>query len=193
MWSSRAWHEHQRYITGPDAQWAIGQLRQRGVTYEAMLAAYMPGGARIRVPNKGFWLPDENGKPAVLLPVVAGILMHENGVDREPIVADILAFDPAKPAEWGLRYNESGVALGGDNLERCGRHGMADFEITLYPDPLAWLKAGARGAVLLKGRECRNLILDVPRLICATPKVAAEVDQIIRSGDLAWPEIRVAV
>ncbi|MEK9751605.1 MAG: hypothetical protein VW338_00115 [Rhodospirillaceae bacterium] len=191
MWSSAAWHEHQRYILGPDAQWAIGQLRQRGVTYDAMLAAYMPGGTRIRVPNKGFWRPDENGKPAVLLPVVAGILMHENGIDREPIVADILAFDPAKPTEWGLRYNEFGTALGGDNLERCGRHGMADFEITLYPDPLSWLLAGARGAVLLQGRECRNLILDVPRLNCSTVTLGRMVSQIIVHGDLGWPEVRV--
>lgn len=194
MWSSPAWREHQGYVTGPDADWAIGQLRQRGVTYSAMLAAYMPGGARIRNDGPG-WAPDPAGRLAVILPVVMGVhpVTDDPDGDQEPDVADLVAFDPAQPAAWRLRRDEYGAVLGGDNLRRCGPTALHEPEITLYPDPLAWLKAGSRGAVLLGGPHCRRHILDIPRVICATHALANAVDEILRGGDLAWPEIRVAV
>lgn len=195
MWSTELWREHAGTIGGPSGNplgdWAVAELRARGVAYRAMLAAFLPGGVEASVSGK-LWEPRAGGQRMVTLPVVMGMDESDDG-DRLPALADICAFDPAEPHRWYLRRGEYGMILGGDNLavSIAGRTLGLDDEIVVYPDPLSWMLGGATGACFLSDRECRQSIMGA-KLVCADKMLAFQIDSWLHSGDPAWPEIRVA-
>lgn len=174
--------EHRRYVEGPHAQWAWEHLLQRGVTFDAMEAAGIPGGGSFV----------EGGPAQVILPVTMGWRADGEDESVNPMICDLVSFDPAQPSRWRLRRNEYGMALGGDLLARCGPTSWQEPEIKLYASPLSWLLAGCNGAVLLNGKECRSQLLGIPRVICETVDLAETVDAMLKSGDHAWPSIMVA-
>lgn len=174
-----------------DLLWAVRQLRQRGVADDAIIAA---DGARTALAKTvgTMWLPSEDGRPLVVLQVFMGMRIDDDAEEAEPLICDLVAFDPAKPGEWFMRRNEYGMALGGDKLAACGASYFHEPEVRLYETPLSWLLAGCDGACLLSGRECRSLLVGIPRVICETVELAERVDSMLKNGEPDWPRIMVA-
>lgn len=174
--------EHRRYVEGPNAQWAWEQLLQRGVTFDAMEAAGIPGGGSFV----------EGGPAQVILPVTMGWRAETEDDGVNPMICDLVSFDPAQPQHWRLRRSEFGMALGGDLLARCGPTCWQEPEIKLYATPLSWLAAGCDGACLLSGWECRTQLIQVPKLVCENYALAEKVDGWVKGNRRHWPEILVA-
>lgn len=147
-----------------------------------MMTAGVPGGGAFVVP----------GTAKVVLPVMMGWRVDSEDEAINPMICDLLAFDPAQPERWQLRHNEYGMTLGGDILAACGPSYFHEPEVRLYANPLSWLVAGCDGAVLVGGRECRSQLLGIPRVICETTALAEQVDAMLKGGDAAWPSIMVA-
>ncbi|MPZ34874.1 MAG: hypothetical protein GEV13_28475 [Rhodospirillales bacterium] len=110
------------------------------------------------------WAPEPGGKPAIIVP------HFEDGR-----LLDLVAVAPRSRA---CRTRE-GVCtvLGREWLDR-GRD--YDEAVRIYPDPLAWLLDGRRGAVIVDWRAARFDLADVPELVCTDKALAARIDKAMR-------------
>ena len=110
------------------------------------------------------WSPEPTGKPAIIVPY------FEDGR-----LLDLVAV--------GLRSRacrtRAGVCtvLGGEWLDHAREH---DTAARIYPDPLAWLLNGRRGAVIVDWRSARYALADVPALDCADQALANRIDKAMR-------------
>ena len=88
-----------------------------------------------------FFNYDEGGPLHVVLPV-----------ERDGVLVDLVAFDPANPNLWGLRTGD-GAALGDCRIEEAlSARGWPDaVPLYLTPTPLEWLRAQCRGACIIDG------------------------------------------
>lgn len=103
------------------------------------------GAATITDLDDGFYQPDPEGKPAVIVPVTAPEV-HE-GLWGQPIemfpVVDIIAFQTSRPLAWRWRTG-SAWAL--------GEHLLNDpigEPVEIVATPLAWLAAGGDACCIL--------------------------------------------
>jgi len=110
------------------------------------------------------WAPEPGGKPAIVVP------HFEDGR-----LLDLVAV--------GLRSRacrtRTGVCtvLGGEWLDHAREH---DTAARIYPDPLAWLLNGRKGAVIVDWRSVRYTLADVPALDCTDQALADHIDKAMR-------------
>jgi len=110
------------------------------------------------------WMPEPGGKPAIIVP------HFENGH-----LLDLVAV--------GLRSRAcrtrcgACTVLGGEWLDHARDY---DEPVFIYPDPLAWLVAGRRGAVIVDWRAARHVLADVPAVECADQALAGRIDRAMR-------------
>lgn len=91
-----------------------------------------------------------NGIPAVIQPVWRGPAPSlECGVER-PILADLIAWRPAEPAQWWYKWGSDSPALGDEYIDDAQRH---HHPLVCHLTPLAWLQNGCVGCVLLEIAE----------------------------------------
>ena len=111
-----------------------------------------------------YWAPEPGGKPAIILPHF-----------EEGRLLDLVAV--------GLRSRAcrtragACTVLGGEWLDHARDH---DTAARIYPDPLAWLLDGRRGAVIVDRRSARYVLADVPALVCADKALADRIDKAMR-------------
>ncbi len=111
------------------------------------VAANRCGGlARSRITTAGRAFNfDQGGVPAVIQPVWRGPAPSlECGVEH-PILCDLIAWRPAEPGRWWYRWGCDTPALGDEYVEDAHALGPLYCHLT----PLAWLRSGCRGTVLL--------------------------------------------
>ena len=124
-------------------------LEAAGVSVSAFMVSGWPGVARVKVVER-LYHPHPMGRDMVILPAWLGAgPLYDN-----PVLADLLAFDAARPARWFNRIGESGLVLGAEFVGHALNSGEP---IRLCPTPLAWLQAGCLGgAVMLDDAEVRQ-------------------------------------
>ena len=104
--------------------------------------------ARIITAGRGFDF-DHAGTPAIIQPVWRGLAPSiESDVER-PNLADMIAWHPAEPRRWWYRWDCDSPALGDEYVEDAHAAGPLFCHLT----PLAWLRSGCRGTVLLHFAE----------------------------------------
>lgn len=104
------------------------------------------------------WHPCEGGT------VMATIAVMENGSFWDGgTMTDIIAFDPAQPKRWLLRFGDA-WALGFDEIEHA-RGDWNDSTLTIHATPFDWLQSGMTGCCIVNWtNEARSIIRDMPRL-----------------------------
>jgi hypothetical protein len=118
------------------------------VTRDALERVGYVGVELVETAGHCYW-PSPYGNPAV---VVACWLSEPPGPHccvENPIIADLVAFYPARPAVWWYRTGQ-GRALGWSRLAHAEATGEP---VRLYRTPLDYLRAGGDGAVLLDHLE----------------------------------------
>lgn len=99
-----------------------------------------------------FYEPDTGGTPAVIIPAM-------DGGD----LADLVAFTPRQLGRWQVRLGGCPL-LGIDNL------GIWSAPLHLWRTPLAYLRAGLQGVVVLSWPAA------IPRLTCCSELIAEDID-----------------
>ncbi len=129
------------------------------------------GGIRAQIDGR-FFEPDPDGEFWIAQPVwveqPTGFHYVEN-----PILEDLIAWQPAQPDIWYFLRGETGLILGEENLVFAQ---LAGEKAVLHRTPLDWLKAGRKGAVLLDEHGLHRL-LDVAEIVCADVKHGTEVKE----------------
>ena len=134
------------------------------------------GVARIRPEAEGFYLPDEHGDPAILLPVID---------DRQ--VVDLLCFQSSQPEVWWVRRGACPL-LGGD----CLLDLWLGQRLRLHQHPLGWLSGtDPAGVVVLQWRPAIAHLVNVPVLEVEDEAHAAEVRGKLHRT-LVLPKIELA-
>jgi hypothetical protein len=131
------------------AREAMDVLVARGVSVTTFMKSGWPGVERVATVGR-LWHPDPCGKAMVILPAwLASGPLYES----DPILADLIAFAVDQPDRWHYRDGKPGLVLGNDHLDQA-LHARA--AICLHRSPLAWLRAGCQGAVILEDAERRH-------------------------------------
>ena len=130
------------------AEW----MREQGVFEFAQERAGGFGVARARFDSEGGWEPaEEDGEAAILLPAWSPV---QEGPYR--VLYDLVAFRPSRP-DAPARRRLDAVWLGEDELEVAA---YWHLPVTVRSNPMAWLRAGARGVVPLDWNEAIQRLLE---------------------------------
>ncbi|MFG1284849.1 hypothetical protein [Xanthobacter autotrophicus] len=92
--------------------------------------------------------------------------------DGDLVVVDLVAFDVTDPAVFAT-YEGRGTLLGADQIENPTSY-LGGRPLQVHPHPLAWLKAGCRGVVVLDERRAGA------RLAAALGNLAGEDEEHAR-------------
>jgi len=109
-------------------------LTEHGIDGNAYVVAGYLGIDHVELTGSVYW-PQPAGIEAFIVPVLEG--------DE---IADLCAISLDKPGRWALR-RDVGFALGDDAIGFAYWHHKP---LELHATPVAWLKAGCRGACLLR-------------------------------------------
>ena len=90
-----------------------------------------------------------DGVPAIIQPVWRGPAPSIECAVDYPILADLIAWRPAEPFRWWYKWGCDTPALGDEYVEDAHAVGPLFCHLT----PLAWLRSGCRGTVLLHFAE----------------------------------------
>jgi hypothetical protein len=102
------------------------------------------GGIKARISGKFFeW--DRDGDFYIAQAVWREAPSLNNPVEF-PILYDIIAWQPDSPHQWYFLRGEAGLVLGEKSLSRAN---LIDEPLRLHSTPMAWLKSGCKGSVLL--------------------------------------------
>ena len=130
------------------AEW----MKEQGVFAFALERAGGFGVARVHFDTSGGWEPaEEDGDAAIVLPAWSPV---QDGPYR--VLYDLVAFRPNRP-DTPARRRLDAVWLGEEELEVAA---YWHLPITVRSDPMAWLKAGARGVVALDWDEAIHRLLE---------------------------------
>jgi hypothetical protein len=131
------------------AREAMDLLEAAGVSVTAFMTSGWPGIERVATVGR-LWHPHPSGTNMVVLPawLGPGPLYHD-----DPLLVDLIAFTVDLPEVWLYRDGKPGLVLGDDHLEQAIQ-GAAP--IRLFDSPLAWLRAGSAGSVVLDHTELRH-------------------------------------
>jgi hypothetical protein len=111
----------------------------------------MLGVANVQIFDSGFYEPNDDGDPAVIL---------AQGWPNSPIwdtLDDLIAFKPQEPNHWWCRRGEVQL-LGAYNIRP-----EPVFPLSVRETPLSWLRGGGRGVCVL------DWAFDPERLVYAGP------------------------
>ena len=158
--------------TAGDAGEAFAILRDLGADVSALVGDPIYGAiglSKIRPSAEGLYDPTEGpGRAAILL----GVRDPDDGE-----IIDIVAFDPERPSKF---WRRTGAApfLGWECVDRAGHYGEP---LTLFPDPLAWLRGGCAGAVWLDtDRSLSFWLATVPTIHATTPALGRAIDRRLK-------------
>ena len=116
-------------------------LDPRGLEPFAGTVGVVP--CRFTPPPRRFWF-DPDGADAAFFEVL-------EIEDREIVVTDLVAFDVADPTIFGTSEG-CGVLLGADQIGNPSSY-LGGRPLPILRTPLAWLRAGCRGVVVLDERR----------------------------------------
>ncbi|MFG1379666.1 hypothetical protein [Xanthobacter autotrophicus] len=109
--------------------------------------------------------------------------------DGDLVVVDLVAFDITDPAVFAT-YEGRGTLLGADQIENPTSY-LGGRPLQVHPHPLAWLRAGCRGVVVLDERRAGA------RLAAALGNLLAEdldhARELHRMMGRAFPTNRIRV
>lgn len=115
--------------------------------------------------DRAHYAPAPGGKTAIIVPAFA-----------DGVLVDLVA--------TGLQTREcrtrAGIAtvLGAEWIDHARD---SETALTLFPDPLEWLRCGRRGAVVVDWRAARFTLADLPGgIACTSESVAQRVDRAMR-------------
>lgn len=167
------------------------QLRWLGIDAFALDVVGGLGHAFVQPNDDGTYSPEEGTVSAVIMPVFTDDFDgHCHALGFAPALIDLVAWDPREPSRWWCRIGGSlsdPLFLGAWNLERAmgaPPPGQPDRRapVALHPSPLAWLRAGCDGAVLVDagGALWREALDGVTRLLIPDSEFAAFVYKELR-------------
>ncbi len=134
------------------------------------------GVAPIRPEAEGFYVPDEHGDPAILLPVI----------DVRQVV-DLLCFQLSQPEVWWVRRGACPL-LGGD----CLLDLWLGQRLRLHQHPLGWLSGtDPAGVVVLQWRPAIAHLVNVPVLEVEDKAHVREIRKRLKAT-VRLPKIEVA-
>lgn len=123
------------------------QLKDLGVTREAIHRAGGLGWTRVSDIGGRCYTPSDAGAVMVIMPVWVGPAPSIYQAVQHPVLADLIAWHPEEPTQWLYRIGDPGAVLGADNLELAHAE---ELPISFATTPLDWLRGDCRGAVLLE-------------------------------------------
>ncbi|MCZ6859588.1 MAG: hypothetical protein O7I42_04815 [Alphaproteobacteria bacterium] len=101
--------------------------------------------SQITIFGRGFDL-SPSGFPAVIQPVWRGPAPSLECAVENPILDELIAWRPADPERWWYRWFASFPALGDHFIDDAHIDGVP---LDCHMTPLAWLRGGCRGTVML--------------------------------------------
>lgn len=108
--------------------------------------------------------PMPNGKSAVIVPYfVDGTLLD--------LVAAGLATRSSRTRRGVC------TVLGGAWIDHAR---IVEEPVTIFPDPIEWLRNGRRGAVIVDWRSARYELADLPGIACSNSLIARRIDKALR-------------
>ena len=167
----------------------VQPLRAAGIT-ETMLRLLPVALDRITVRGQ-LYEPDPDGGFAYILAVRADNPATPKTPDPETVIADgdmvdLIAFHPAYPRRWALRVGAA------EWLGAVEPQYMQPAPVRIWRSPLAWLRAGCRGLVLLSNdrRDQYRHLASLGSIIAEDAHHAAELQQLLEHP---WPTPTVLV
>ena len=122
------------------------------------------------------WSHEPAGQPVITLPIWAG-----------ECCLDILALDPHNASRWWTQTDIVPV-LAPEEIARCA---ILDEPLDIHASPLEWLRAGARGTVILDWRSVSFWLAGVRRFLCFDDMTAKRLDRGLRNPPQKF-EIKLA-
>ncbi len=165
-----------------DAERRLTLFREIGIPGSALVALRWPTALWPIQPLSDGRLYEpatDRGREAIIIPYV------------EPggVVIDLVAFRADQPSRWWQRTGTA-TALGEQAVEQAD---WPEEPLSVYPDPLAWLRAECRGAVILEPAAAGWVLAGLKTVITRGPdlKIALDVERWLRQPT-KLPEIRVS-
>ncbi len=110
---------------------------------------------------------------AMTVRVVHGVCTPDGWLDLDPDGRSFITFEQDNdcvfwcPATGELTtWHHRAFALGEDNIVNAGTYAL-DGYLTIYRDPLEWLRDEGRGIVILDWSRAFDMLRDAPRILCA--------------------------
>ena len=128
---------------------AMDHLVAAGVSVSSFMTSGWPGCDHVATVGR-LWHPHPDGRAMIILPV-----WREPGplYNDDPRLIDLLAFTVEQPTLWFYRDGVAGLILGDGHLA----HSIGSMvPVSLFNTPIAWLRAGCQGAVILEDAERRH-------------------------------------
>ena len=124
---------------------------------EFWLGCGMPGLANIRPTPDGRFEFAEDGQPAIIVPCYDGLpfILDANPERHVEQLVDLIATETDKPSRVWLRRGEA-LILGSAYLDLAAE---VASPLPVFSDPLAWLRAGGAGVVVLDWAWAPDLLL----------------------------------
>lgn len=124
-----------------------------------------------------FFSPDPEGAYWIAQPVWYSETPTPIHYVENPILDDIIVWQPEQPERWYFFRGETGLILGEQNLLYSQLTGE---KAVLHRTPFEWLKAGSTGAVLLDKHGLHRL-LDVQEIVCMDVNYGAQIKERLNS------------
>lgn len=166
------------------------ELLAHGVS-AALIGRYsLIGAAKIRVGKSRLYEPASDGKFAYLTPVLVDNTLTPEALEPGPTarvlghLVDLVAWHPRHPSAWALR---AGAA---EWLGCVEPQYMHPAPVSVRRSPLAWLRAGCEGLVILSDDppDVYRVLSGLGSIVAEDQQHAAELRRMVRRP---WPLPRI--
>lgn len=135
----------------------------------------------------GLYQPAPGGRPAYVVPAQPIPAPWESGFPEDD-PADLIAWLPSEPRRWWCRYGLAPI-LNPNAIERAVFH---RDQLGVYSSPLAWLRAGGAGIVILSAEADLRLWLGgVPIVAADELGLGERIEAALRERPRAIPRVLV--
>ncbi|HLO76083.1 MAG TPA: hypothetical protein VK196_06480 [Magnetospirillum sp.] len=164
--------------------WLARTLR---IPASAFVAPPNVGVARVAPADDGTYQPVEDGKvKAIILPAQCPVSYSDFDAylaELADLGGDLVAFDATNPLRWWTRWGLADAL----NPEAIVEAGTLQRPLTLFSDPLCWMRAAGAsgclnwraGAVVLDWRFADRLLGNVPAIVCDALPLAEKVENAL--------------
>jgi hypothetical protein len=175
----------------------VADLIRLGVPLPVFLTACI--GAETITPDGELYVPDENGRTAIILPIwdwehpgphldEHGHLLPEPYPDPELVLVDLIAWLPSSADRWFFRRGEPALMLGADHVDDAARE---EIPVRLRLNPLSWLRDGCRGCCIINPTGLRSAFTGINRIDAEDLALGRWFQNWMRERDPALPVVRV--
>ena len=153
-----------------------GHIRSQ-LPREFWLDCGMPGLANIKLTRDGRFEFAEDGQPAIIIPCYDGLpfILDANAERHVEHIVDLVAVDLDHPDRHWRRRGEA-VILGAAYLDLAAE---AAAPLSVFSNPLAWLRAGGDGIVMLDWAWAPDLLLGFD-LIAEDVELGNQLEKALR-------------